>query len=183
MSENHIGVYLGKDLKAQWLAYCKARNLKAGAVLKDSIIEQIKAAELGDNDIYKSKIDKPDQGTKIRKEVRLTPSEWAAIEQRAKAEGSSVQHWMNCTVRASITQEPQFTNATIESLNKSSYELMAIGRNLNQIAKQMNQQFENASPTYNEIETLKKIIKEHMYQVSVLVSASAQRWKIKQKYI
>lgn len=180
MAANSINVYLGTNLKAKWEAHCRTRNIKAGAVLKEVIIKQMKTHAPENEANYQSVVDKPDEGQKIKKEVRLTPSEWASIEQRAAAEGSSVQHWMNCAIRASLIHEPQFTRNAVQALSDSSYQLLAIGRNLNQITKQMNQQLENASPSHKEIEILQQMIKEHMRQVSLVVSASASRWKIRQ---
>lgn len=62
-------------------------------------------------------------------------SERDALEIRAKEAGSSVLEFIVDAVRATLTHEPQYSMKEIEVLGESNYQLLAIGRNLNQIAR------------------------------------------------
>ncbi|HMM47029.1 MAG TPA: plasmid mobilization relaxosome protein MobC [Thiobacillaceae bacterium] len=88
-----------------------------------------------------------------------------------------VRAWVINSVRASLTHEPQFTLETTKALWQSSYQLRAIGRNLNQIAKQLN---EGKSGTIKpeQLEKLASFIYKHTDKVAAVQDASLSRWKI-----
>lgn len=81
--------------------------------------------------------ERPDTGVKKRVEVRLTRSQLDAVDTRAKAEGCSRKVWLVNVVRGTLTKQPQAGMREIDLLGESSYQLLAIGRNLNQIAKRL----------------------------------------------
>lgn len=177
-NEGYLKVYLGAPLKGWWLAYCNERSLKPGSVIKKDIQKLKDKADTrgAEKAPFKQKKDSPDTQTKVRKEIRFTPSELDAIE--TQCEGGSMQRWVINSVRASLTHEPQFTMNAVLALWNSSKELNAIGRNLNQIAKQLNK-IDSGSITYSEIVKLGAIISEHAEQSSLVVAASLDRWLLK----
>ena len=121
---------------------------------------------------------KSDDGLRERLDIRFTQSEFASLKSRAEAEGCSPQRWVINCVRASLTHEPQFTMETTKAIWESSAQLRAIGRNLNQITKRLNETgelFLNA----DQIESLTDYIYRHTDCVASLVDASLSRWVIK----
>lgn len=170
---------LPADLQEQWLSYCKRNDKKAAATLRalmryliqDDMPQEVQqwVAEQVEG--------KPDDGPKRRMEIRFTPTEYQSITARAEAEGCSPQSWVINSVRASLTHEPQFTMETTKALWQSSYQLRAIGRNLNQIAKQLN---EGKSGTIKpeQLEKLASFIYKHTDKVAAVQDASLSRWKI-----
>ncbi len=120
--------------------------------------------------------DTPDNLKKKRVEIRLTSSEYEAIEQRI--EGGTVQAWIINSVRASLTNVPHFSMDATKALWSSSRELRAIGRNLNQIAKALNAG-EPTSLSTEKISALSEVIYDHTRKVSKVVSAGVNRWVIK----
>uniref|UniRef100_UPI0003B4387F MobC family plasmid mobilization relaxosome protein n=1 Tax=Halopseudomonas pelagia TaxID=553151 RepID=UPI0003B4387F len=119
----------------------------------------------------------PDEGPKQRLEVRFTPTEYQEIVARSEAEGCSPQRWVINCVRASLTNQPQYTMETTKALWDSSGQLRAIGRNLNQIAKNLNQGSVQEISA-EEIKQLSDYIYSHTKLVSELQDASLSRWKI-----
>lgn len=65
----------------------------------------------------------------------------------------------------------------IDALGESNYQLLAIGRNLNQVAKAMNEG-KRDSVTIKSIERLRQIIDTHTDKVSGAIRASIERWDI-----
>lgn len=65
----------------------------------------------------------------------------------------------------------------IEALGESNYQLLSIGRNLNQVAKAMNEGRRD-SVTIESIERLRQIIDAHTDKVSGAIRASLERWNI-----
>ena len=67
--------------------------------------------------------------------------------------------------------------ANQEALWDSTYQLRAIGRNLNQIAKRLNEG-EPASVKSEQLEKLASFIYKHTAKVAAVQDASLSRWKL-----
>jgi hypothetical protein len=63
----------------------------------------------------------------------------------------------------------------IEALGESNYQLLAIGRNLNQVAKAMNEGRRD-SAILESIQSLRQLIDAHTEKVSNAIRASVERW-------
>lgn len=165
-------------LKAQWDDHCSKAGTTPSATLR-SLMRYILKNEMSPEVRKWIESDgEPDYGLKERLEVRFTPSEFEALNARAAAEGSSPQRWVANSVRASLTQKPQFTMETTQALWNSSRQLRAIGRNLNQIAKRLNND-EPGSIKTEQMEKLAGYIDDHTKKVAALLDASLSRWSIK----
>lgn len=179
MSKTHLNVYLGEPLKVAWELYCRERGLRPGAALMDSVrheIERVKQAPTPPVAVQAN--ERPDNGVKKRVELRLTPSELALVDERAVGEGCSRQAWLVNVVRGTLTKEPQAGMREIESLGESNYQLLAIGRNLNQIAKRLNEGHPDII-TVKYVERLRDEIRAHAEKVSRVMGASIERWSLK----
>jgi hypothetical protein len=172
-----LNVYLG-TLKTPWADYCKALGKKPGAALKEAIEQQLeKAAKRPQSQPFQQTKEASDGEVKQRFEILLTPSEKAAIQERARLECCSQRRWVIDAIRAGLTKEPQFGMKEIEALGESNYQLLAIGRNLNQVAKAMNEGRRD-SVTIQSIERIREIIDTHTDKVSGAIRASLERWNI-----
>lgn len=176
-SSQYLDVYLGA-LKEPWVAYCAALGKKPGATLKEAVEKQLeRAANLPTPEPMKQTGQTADGEPKVRFEFLLTQSEKAALVARANLERCSQRRWVIDAIRVGLTQEPQFGMKEIEALGESNYQLLAIGRNLNQVAKAMNEGRLESVPT-EAIEKLRKIIDTHTDTVSSAIRASLERWNI-----
>ena len=176
-SSQYLDVYLG-TLKEPWVAYCAALGKKPGAAIKEAIEQQLaKAEKAPEAKTYQQTGEAPDGEAKVRFEILLTPSEKAAIQERAELERCSQRRWVIDAIRAGLTREPQFGMKEIEALGESNYQLLSIGRNLNQVAKAMNEGRRD-SVTIESIERLRQIIDAHTDKVSGAIRASLERWNI-----
>ena len=97
--------------------------------------------------------------------------------ERSNLERCSTRRWIIDAIRAGLTHEPQFGMAEIDALGESNYQLLAIGRNLNQVAKAMNEGRRD-SVTIESIELLRATIQAHTKKVSDAIRASLERWSI-----
>lgn len=176
-SAQYLDVYLGA-LKEPWADYCKAIGKKPGAAIKEAIEQQLaKAAANPQPKIYHQTQEAPDTEPKVRYEILLTESEKRAIRERADIERCSMRRWIVDAIRIGLTHEPQFAMAEIDALGESNYQLLVLGRNLNQIARRLNG--DGYEPvTVERIEVLSELIKEHTDVVSRAISASLERWDI-----
>ena len=130
----YLNVYLGA-LKKPWSDYCEALGKKPGAALKEAIEQQLeKAAKNPTPPPLRQTGEAPDDEPKVRFEILMTNSEKTAVQERANLERCSQRRWVIDAIRAGLTHEPQFGMKEIEALGESNYQLLAIGRNLNQVA-------------------------------------------------
>lgn len=173
----YMDVYLGA-LKEPWADYCKALGKKPGAAIKEAIELQLKKAQsLPAPKTYQQTNEAPPLEPKQRFEILLTASEKRAIEERAHIERCSMRRWIIDAIRVGLTHEPQFRMSEIDALGDSNYQLLALGRNLNQIARRLNEG-EYEPITVERIEALSRIIDKHTNLVSRAIRASIERWDI-----
>lgn len=173
-----MNVHLGADLKARWVDYCAGLGKTPGAALKEAIEQQLAKVEKSlPPKTYQQTHAAPDGEPKVRFEILMTQSEKAAVLERSNLERCSQRRWIIDAIRTGLTHEPQFGMKEIEALGESNYQLLAIGRNLNQVAKAMNDGPRD-SVTTESIEQLRKIIDMHTEKVSNAIRASLERWNI-----
>jgi len=168
-----LSVNLG-PLKEPWIRYCEQHGMSPSDVTRQ-VIHKL----LARTPEATAAIDVPavDVRRKKRIEVRIQVSEWAVVENAAARDGFSPNAWIAATVRARLSKEPQLGQYELEQLAASNTRLLAIGRNVNQIARVL-----NAKPTEDSgyraevIEELSEAIKSHTAAVSAVIQANVQRW-------
>ena len=161
--------------KKPWRDWCAAKDLEPSDAFR-KIVARLTSqpAPVAGNVAH----DAPEKPT-ARREIKLTASEDKALEALAAAEGFSPTKWIVSLIRARLTGTAQYGQRELELLDRSNMRLLAIGRNLNQVAKAL-----NASPAdyslyrVELIEDLQKAIKEHTRTVSDAIAANVSRWRI-----
>ena len=167
------------DLKDPWLAYCTANGVTPSEATRDVVRKLIQRSPAKPAPATEVQGTRDEGGRKIRKEVRLTESEALHAERMAAASGFSVQMWIAALVRAQLTQNPQFGQREQELLGESNYQLLALGRNLNQIAKSLNTAPEDRSVyRIDQIDDLRASIKAHVKRVAAAMQSITERWKL-----
>ncbi|MFL1417644.1 plasmid mobilization relaxosome protein MobC [Pseudomonas fildesensis] len=173
-----MNIHLGAELKARWGDYCLSLGKSPGAAIKAAIEHQLaQAAANPELKTYQQVREAPTQDPKQRFEILLTASEKAAIKERAQIERCSMRRWIVDSIRIGLTHEPQFGMDEIDALGESNYQLLALGRNLNQIARSLNDG-EYEPVTIERIEALNGLIRKHTEVVSRAIRASLERWDI-----
>jgi predicted DNA binding CopG/RHH family protein len=118
--------------------------------------------------------------SRARIELRLTESELSMIRSIATAEGASANRWLVNLVRVHLTHRPQLGMVELRALGESNSRLLAIGRNLNQIARQAN--LDRRAPdrlTKERIDALHQLILSHTSEVTAVMRANLDRWALK----
>ena len=172
-------VRIPAELKSEWEAHCEKKGSSQHGMIR-ALMRYVIQDEMPPEVhswISGQIAGEPDEGPKQRLEVRFTPSEHHEIVARSEAEGCSPQRWIINCVRANLTNRPQFTMEVTKALWDSSGQLRAIGRNLNQIAKKLNEGGTDVL-TAKQITTLSDYIYRHTEIVAGLQDASLSRWKI-----
>lgn len=174
-----LPVELG-EYKDQWVRFCKRNNEKPGPAIRGIIVTLL--AKSGETEAPGAALEKagnPDR-TRLRTEIRLTRSERDKLEQMAEAEGLTVNQYLVNLARTHIVKKPQFSIKELDVLSESNVQLLALGRNLNQIARALNAEDpDEHRPTVKEIKGVSERIYQHTHLVSNLINANLERWLIK----
>lgn len=176
-SSPYMNIYLG-DLKTPWVEYCSSVGKKPGAALREAIEKQLAGLQVDRPKTVLKPVEEVQHKAKKRFEIMLTDSERDALAARANEENCSGRQFVIDALRAALTHEPQLSMKEIEILGESNFQLLAVGRNLNQIARRLNEgKYEPV--TIERIEELRRVIDVHVQKASDSIRANIERWNLK----
>jgi hypothetical protein len=161
------------EYKQQWIDYCHANNTTPSEGFRQ-VIAKLTAAG-----ITEAPMPMADAGhDKIRKEVRLTPSEVAAAESLAAHEGFTLTRWITALVQTRLTGGAQLGQQELELLARSNLHLLAISSGLRQMVKVLHLVPNvDSEAVVRKIDSLHQTIRQHTIDVSDLIAANARRWR------
>lgn len=171
-----LSVYLGEDLKREWTAFCAANNTTSSEAMR-RVVQKLTRRDAPTVVPLHAVREMPDT-TRRRIELRLSASELAGVEKRASLTYDSPNNWIVNLVRANLTQSPQLGGAELHRLGASNSQLLAIGRNLNQIARSMNANRSQAVFELRRIDEVYKFILAHTSEVASVMRANLDRWVV-----
>ena len=137
-----LTVRLGPDVKASFAAYCAGPGHDAERPDPERRDRAARRAGRPESAPPVRAVDGPDDGPKRAVRVWLTPTEHEAVDRHVAHAGGSRAGWIVRAVRAALTREPELGAEELRVLGESNRELLAIGRNLNQIARRLNERQE-----------------------------------------
>ena len=168
-------VDLGVESKRAWAQWCADRGLVPGKALR-SLVEKALAegrelaASRSGSDVRVVVANRPDTAPKVRRELQFTPSEDAAIEAVAKAQGFGFQEWVVAAVRAALAVAPSYGQAELEALTASNAQLAVIASDLAVLRRK------GTSADVDALKGLERHIRTHVELVSAAMAQGARRW-------
>jgi uncharacterized protein (DUF1778 family) len=168
-------------------ALCAREGVKPTAMLQRLVARAVADEERrssGGRPASQAKLPATDwarRGPKKRREFRLTASETSALEAAAAAFGGSVQDYVIAFARAHAGIA-SCSEAERLLLSTSNYQLLAIGRNLNQVARMLNSGQGIGVQEFKTISETAAAVREHVRQVSSFISSVQTRWVIDEKH-
>jgi predicted DNA binding CopG/RHH family protein len=133
----------GDELKTQLDQLARQREMSASAVAR-LFVEALVTRNLTKeekNPLDPAKAEQSDPEYERRDQIvtiRLTKSENKKVVKCAKASGVGRSTWVMRLIRASLTKRAQLTPVEVEALRLATRELSYVGRNLNQVAHNLN---------------------------------------------
>jgi hypothetical protein len=174
-----LTVQLGADLKRLWTKWCADRGLVPGKALRNlverAVADGLEPAPSRSGEVVHVVVAKqPDRGPKVGREVQFTPSENAAIEAVAEAQGFAFQEWVVAAVRAALAKAPSYGQAELEALTQSNAHMAQVALDLAALRRQ-----EDAGDLAEALGQLEGEIRQHVEAVSAAMAQGAQRWQLK----
>jgi antitoxin component of RelBE/YafQ-DinJ toxin-antitoxin module len=165
-----LQTYVSEDIKAKFAAAAKQYGCGNEAQFLRVMVERVLQHDT-------PAVPPARGGKRVQVNIGLTPEENCRVTELAARQVLPRTTWIVNLVRAHAFKEPQFVFAEIDALMESNRQLAAIGRNLNQIARNLNLDL-NASyqVTLEAIEALANDIKLHRGKVAALMDANLNRW-------
>lgn len=129
---NRINIDL-QNYKQLWLDYCKAHGTTPSAAFR-LIVAKLTSKGV----LLPALVEAEGKAKKRRVGVRLTKAEIAKAGAIAQREGFSPSRWIVALINARLDGTPQLGQRELETLARLNMQMLAIGRNLNQLAKAAN---------------------------------------------
>ena len=111
-----------------------------------------------------------------RVNMRLEPEDWRLLRERAKARGMAAATYSSYVLRAHMRGAAPLPKAEYTLLKQSIEQLATVGRNLNQIARAMNQGDRPAVPGRAEVAAMLKVSEGLREHFKGLLDANDRSW-------
>ncbi len=175
---NSISADLGA-LKQPWLAWCAKQKLQPSEALRQ-VLATVMQGDLPVSVPRGTEVRERTEKPRVRVELHLTESEHRTLKPLARADGFRITKWIIALIRARLLGQPQFGQAELEVLARSNQHLLAIGRNLNQLAKALNTSpHDRRAFRVHLITELSNRIQTHTTMVSRVMRSNLERWQIR----
>jgi hypothetical protein len=163
--------------KAGFEAFCAEKGLGPGQMLR-LMLSRVCPDVFGGSQVEGEGAAQADRVIKHEPlYLRLDKPMAVEIRQRAAREGTTPQGWIRRLIRSTLHQAPQFSRDEENALLESNRELAHLGRNINQIAHQLNISLSAVDLANAEVlEGLAAEIAAHRAKVSKLINASWGRY-------
>lgn len=159
------------EIKGAFIQRARARRMTESQLLRAVVM-----AEIGHRLTVSAT---PSHGnTSIQRvTVRLPSFLLDAVKGRARIFGMAPSRWIASLVQSNVTGLPVFTEAEISAVLAANRELAAIGRNINQIARNLNEAFPDIERgRLDKLAELTTVIASDRQAIRNLVRASNRAW-------
>ena len=112
-----------------------------------------------------------------RLNVRLEPEDWRLLRERAKARGMASATYLSYLARSHLRDASPLPKAEYTLLKQSVEQLATLGRNLNQIARALNQGERTAMPGRAEVAAMLKVSEGLRDHFKGLLEANDRSWR------
>jgi hypothetical protein len=172
----HLFTRVQPDVRAAFERRAKAKGLKPSELMRRLVLAEIGQGAAGDSEVLRISGD-----TKMTRMVMHLPVQLkAAIEDRAKTKGMTAARWTASLAQSNLMKLPVMSDKEVNALLALNRELAAVGRNVNQIAKQLNSAvdlIEKSRVDLAGIDRLQKDIELTRKVVRSLMLRSQQSWE------
>ncbi len=169
-----LKVLVEPTIKARFDRAAKARGLSSAALLRMAAVAAIEQDEAAPRVVEPN----PKESKTERMTIRMPGFLMNGAKERAVSKGMTPSRWISALVQSNILKQPVMNDAELQVLRASNRELAAIGRNLNQIAKSLNESFhETERVRLDRLAELNHAIKGNRLAIQSLVRASQNTWE------
>jgi len=174
IADSSIHCRVTSDTKALVRRLAEREGTTESALLKRLLDGALRAASLGDTPAPAAR-ERLSRDSRLH--VRLERGDWGLLRERADSRGMAVATYVYFLVRAHLRGGAPLPKAEYLALKRSVTELATIGRNLNQIARAMNQGARPALPGRQEVAAMIRVAEGLRDHFRELLSANEHAWR------
>ena len=112
-----------------------------------------------------------------RLSIRLRSDDLLLLRERAKARAMPTSTYVSLLVRSHLRALTPLPTAELEALKRSVAEISAIGRNLNQIARAVNQGERPSGPSKADLHALLRALMGLRVHIKALINVNLASWR------
>ncbi len=168
-----------EELKSLFLHKAEALNLSESELLRKVVLEFFAQEKNSDTlaDVLTAVEPEAENAVNEKMTIRLPRFLVDAAKEKAKAKGMATSRWIAALVQSSLMQKPVMVDQALNELRANIRELNAIGRNINQMARALNESKNNTDKVkLDNLDLLRNYLDRNIAFVRGLVRASQQAW-------
>lgn len=170
----HLSTWVSNETKKCFATAAARQSLSESALLKRLVEQMLASAET--DDVIEPLA--PPDPRDARLTVRLVPEDRALLRERAAARSMPAATYVSVLVRSHLRRLAPLPDRELLSLQAAVRELVAVGRNLNTMARLLHQDAHQAAPGRQEVLAMLRICEALRDHVRALIKANLISWDI-----
>jgi antitoxin component of RelBE/YafQ-DinJ toxin-antitoxin module len=172
-SNTHLQTWVSREFKERFAQLAKAQGLSESALLR-RLLERVVLEERPANDMLITPVAEVPSGRRVS--VRLRADDLHFLRERARARGLPTSTYLSYLVRSHLRAQTPLPHLELAVLKRSVAEIGAIGRNINQIARAVNQQQWPSGPDAAVLSEMTRVLTVMRAQIKALINANLSSW-------
>jgi GNAT superfamily N-acetyltransferase len=181
-------VRLGAELESRFASALAEHKLRPSDLLRQAVEHELdRLAFDADSAVPRGSsvgapLAVPGSAVRVRRlTLRLPDFVYVAARSRGRGRGMALSRWIAALVQSNVAAEPVLSEAETLALEDCSSQLASIGRNINQIARALNQNpHEVDRVRLDVLEHLGDVLKNIRSDIKNLVRASRNVWTVEE---
>ncbi len=169
----HLSTWLDRATKARFGVIAKARGVSESALLRQLVESALRATDAVDASAPEPFLPLASSG---RISVRLRTDDLLFLRERASARRLPTSTYVSLLVRSHLREQAPLPTAELEALKRSVAEVGALGRNINQIARAVNQQQWPAGPNRSDLMAILRALEGLRDHFKAVIIANLASW-------
>ena len=172
-SHTHLQTWVSREFKEYFARVAKAQCISESALLR-RLLENMVVPVREPDDLEVTPVEALPSTRRVS--VRLRADDMLSLRERAKARGLPASTYISYLVRSHLTAQTPLPSEELAVLKRSVAEIGAIGRNINQIARAVNQQQWPSGPDPAVLGQMFRVLDTTRVQIKALISANLASW-------
>jgi hypothetical protein len=184
VASEFVKARLPAELKRRVKALSERQLLSESAWLKRLVVREVQVADGAKNEGSEALVSEPGERSKERAErrnsrvyVRLRKDDQLLLEARAAARGMRAATYVSVLTRSHLRQLSPLPKDELIALRRSINELAAIGRNLNQIARNANEGGRLPVSARDDFRAMLKVCEALRDNTKAMLKANLASWE------
>src|SRR4051794_25639241 len=168
-SNTHLQTWVSREFKERFGRVAKAQGLSESALLRRLLKNMVVPAREPD-DLEITPVEELPSAQRVS--VRLRADDFLLLRERAKSRSLPTSTYISYLVRSHLTAQTPLPTEELAALKKSVAEIGAIGRNINQIARAVNQQQWPSGPDPAVLAQMFLVLTAMRAQIKAIINAN-----------